>query len=222
MSIDKKLTNSQASQFTSAPEESEIREALKKASNSISPGLDGIPAEVWKDLSDRHKKDVDLNLADAFDVIELLKLIYKDIFENGICKSAKFSEGLMTPLYNKNKRTKIENYRPITLLNTDYKLYTKIFADRLSGVATDIIHPSQAGFIPGRQISDQTQVVCLLKSYCKETGTSRLITFLDQEKAYDKIMHDYLLRVLQKYNFPEECVNTIKEIYEAAEMSVLS
>lgn len=43
----------------------------------------------------------------------------------------------MCPLYKKNDRTDISNYRPITCLNTDYKLFTKILAERFAEVITD-------------------------------------------------------------------------------------
>src|SRR5258705_13000501 len=68
-----------------------------------------------------------------------------------------FAEGWMCPLYKKKDRREISNYRPITLLNTDYKIYTKTLAIKLAKVAPNIIHPNQAGFMPGRSIFDQVR-----------------------------------------------------------------
>src|ERR1700761_3633451 len=108
----------------------------------------------------------------------------------------------MCPLYKKNDRTEIANYRPVTLLNTDYKLLTKALATRLGKVAGNIIHCSQAGFVPGRQISDQTKLIRLLMQYAEAKGVNGLIVALDQEKAYDKIDHQYLWAVLRAFHLP--------------------
>jgi hypothetical protein len=63
----------------------------------------------------------------------------------------------MCPLYKKKDKCNIENYHPITLLNTDYKIYTKALSIRLAEVAHHTIHPNQAGFMPGQNIFDQVK-----------------------------------------------------------------
>jgi len=60
-----------------------------------------------------------------------------------------FTVGVMTLLHKKKDKQKIENYRPITLLNTDYKTMTRAIAKKLGKVAPFLIHPDQAGFVPG-------------------------------------------------------------------------
>lgn len=53
------------------------------------------------------------------------------------------------------------SYRPITLLNSDYKLYTNILADRLKVILRHIIHDDQSGFIPGRHsVTNVYKVQC--------------------------------------------------------------
>jgi len=55
-------------------------------------------------------------------------------------------------LYKKKEKTKIENYKPITLTNTDYKILTKIIATKLGKLAHKIIHLNQVEFIPKREL----------------------------------------------------------------------
>lgn len=95
-------------------------------------------------------------------------------------------------LYKKKDKRDIQNYRPITLLNTDYKIYMKIIANQLRKVAPKPIHKDQAGFMPKRSIHDQTKIVELMIKWCKNTNNRGLIVCLDQEKAYDRIDLNYL------------------------------
>ena len=98
----------------------------------------------------------------------------------------------MCPIYKKKERDEIKNYRPITLLNTAYKLMTKVLAMRLAKAAPTLLHKSQAGFVLGRQISEQTQLLKMVLNYAEATEENGMIVALDQAKAYDKIEHDYL------------------------------
>ena len=58
----------------------------------------------------------------------------------------------MSLIFKKNDEMKIENYRPITLLETDYKIHTKTVANKLGRVCQNLIHKDQAGFIPGKSL----------------------------------------------------------------------
>jgi ribonuclease HI len=124
------------------------------------------------------------------------------------------------PYTKKNDRSEIANYRPITLLNTDYKIYSKALSIRLALAAPLAIHKTQAGFIPGRQISDQTQLVQMVIDYANKFESDGMIVALDQEKAYDKIAHDYMWRVLHTFKIPNEYINKIKNLYSHAKTQV--
>ena len=127
----------------------------------------------------------------------------------------------MCLVYKKKEKTKIENYRPITLLETDYKILTKVIAKRLGEVAETLIHPNQAGFVPGRSLFDHTKLASLMPEYAKETGNEGLIVSLDQEKAYDKIDHEYLWKVLENYGFLQKLIKMIRGLYRTAETATM-
>lgn len=198
----------------------DVQESLRLSANYKAPGLDGIPYEVWKTLNSRFETDA-RNEKPTFDVLTVLQRVYNDIESHGMTAGTGFSQSWMCPLYKKNDRSDIANYRPISLLNTDYKIFTKALTIKLAKIAPDLIHPSQAGFVPGRHIYDQIWLSKLIINLAEATDQDGVIIALDQEKAYDKIEHDYLWETLTAFGIPDEFVNTIKALYSDAHTIVM-
>ena len=196
----------------------EVCSTLKDLPNGKATGLDGLPYEFWKWLGPTPIKRVD---GDPSNFNECLHTVFLDIQRYGIAPGTNFTEGWICPLYKKKDRRDIANYRPITLLNSDYKLFTKILALRLASSAPHIIHENQASFIPGRVITDQIRLTQMILHYAEATEENGVIVALDQEKAYDKIAHDYLWLTLEKYGLPPSFINTVKSLYESAETLVI-
>ena len=80
----------------------------------------------------------------------------------------------------------IRNYRPITLLNVDYKVLARILAEKLKRVCESAISNPQKGFVPGRQITDLIRQMHLIQEYVDGTDTRGVIMLLDMEKAFDR------------------------------------
>lgn len=195
----------------------EIEEAISKAECGKATGLDGIPYELWKTLAKEYARERKVEaITPGFDAVTLLKTVFNDIERFGVAEGTDFTKGWICPLYKKKERNKIENYRPITLLNSDYKIMTKVLAMRLATVAPEIVHPDQAGFMPNRQITDQVRLTQLMTSFAEAVEEDGIIVALDQEKAYDKIEHEYLWRTLKKYGLPQEFIQTVKALYADA------
>ena len=125
--------------------EEEICEAIRKSSNEKAPGLDGIPIEFWKSLDDQYlaSKDGPPNKRKC-NIIGILARVFRDIRDHGMDNTAKLNEGCMSPIYKKKDPENIVNYRPITLLNTDHKIFTKALSLRLVEAAPTIINADQA------------------------------------------------------------------------------
>ena len=122
----------------------------------------------------------------------------------------------MCPIYKKKDPTEIENYRPITLLNTDYKLLTKSMTLLLIKPIQMLIHPDQAGFIPKWQIFDHIRLAKMVLMYTDTMEVDGVLVALDQEKAYNKIRHDYLWETLGKFGLPESFTKTVRSLYKNA------
>ena len=199
----------------------EVERALKESANDKSPGLDGIPTEMWRLLHQQYMSADEKEKNQYCNITEVLAYIFNDIAEHGITEGMGFNDGWMCPIYKKKEADNIANYRPITVLNTDYKLFTKAIATRLSDVALHLIHPDQAGFIRGRSIFDQIEQTSTTINYAHLKGINGAIIALDQEKAYDKVAHPYLWKILERLGFPNEMVRTIRLLYTNARTSVI-
>lgn len=195
-----------------------IEEALRDSSNGTAPGKDGIPFEFYKHFHDRAAK------SEGGDPLPSVVLMLRDVLnwvETSGDAPAEFTEGTMFLLYKKGDRRDIANYRPITLLNTDLKLFTKIQATKLGKVCHSVIHKDQAGFIPGRSIYDQVKLNKLTLDYAKASEQDGILISLDQEKAYDRIAHDYLWEVLKAYGAPDAFIATVKALYKNATTTIM-
>ena len=83
---------------------------------------------------------------------ETLIQVYQSSFSTGVLPEC-LRVGVITLLEKKGKdRLDIANWRPITLLNADYKLLTKTLGQRLKKVLPGVIHKDQNGFVPGGSI----------------------------------------------------------------------
>lgn len=118
----------------------QVANALRASKNGSTTGLNGLPYELWKTLHERHLK-LQKQRKPSFDVIECLTSVYQNIQRHGVDPTTNFSIGWMCPIYKKKDRTRIENYRPITLLNTDYKTMMKALASQLAKNICSLLHP---------------------------------------------------------------------------------
>ncbi|THH18572.1 hypothetical protein EUX98_g8936 [Antrodiella citrinella] len=218
--IERKATDQQKEELKNELTENDVENALKKSQSGSAAGIDGATYDLWKTLNERFKEDERAEQP-AFNVVKLLTAVFNDIERYGVDKDTGFADGWMCPIYKKNDRDEISNYRPITLLNTDYKLLTKALSVKLAMAAPTMIHENQAGFIPGRNIKDQTKLTRMMMEYAEATEHNEMIVALDQEKAYDKIAHDYLWRTLEAFEIPNNFTQTVRSLYEHATTKVM-
>ena len=118
-----------------------------------SPGLDGIINEFDQIYWDTIKEDLYEVLLEIFDKFE-------------ICDSQ--CRGMLTLLHKGGDRDNIRNWRPITLLNSDYKIISKLLANRMKPVLNKIIHTDQKGFVVPKYnyIKNKMSFLLQIKSTC--------------------------------------------------------
>jgi hypothetical protein len=198
----------------------EIKSALKDLPDGKAAGVDGIPHEMWKALANRHE-NMEKAGKPAFNIINCLTSLYNDIEKHGLVQPIEFLKGWMCPIYKKGNTTEISNYRPITVLNTDYKIMMRSLTTRITSVVPNLIHKDQAGFMKGQRIEDQTELVKLMLDSCEAEEQNGVIICLDQEKAYDKVQHDFIWKTLDKLDFPKHFTYTVRTLYENADTVIV-
>ena len=106
--------------------------------------------------------------------------------------------GIITLIPKPNKDTTLlNNLRPISLLNIDYKILSKVFAKRLEKVLPKIINPDQTGYVKNRYIGENISLISDIMSYTKETSIPGIALFLDFKKAFDTIEWDFINNCLK-------------------------
>ncbi|GJY98016.1 RNA-directed DNA polymerase, eukaryota [Tanacetum coccineum] len=118
------------------------------------------------------------------------------------CSFSKGCNSSFIALIPKNLDSKIvSDYRPISLIGSLYKVVTKILANHLSMVISDLISDVQTAFLPNRQILDGPFILNELLSWCKQKNQQAMVFKVDFAKAYDSIRWDFLDDVLNCFGF---------------------
>ena len=181
---------------------SECYEALKSMQLNKSPGNDGLTTEFY--LTFWHIVDdlvVD-SLNEAFDLGEL---------------SASQKQGVITLIAKEGKDPLyIKNYRPITLLNTDYKILTKVLTKKIKEVLPEIVQVDQVGYMNGRNIGEAVRLIDDILFHASNNSFNGYLVAVDFEKAFDSVSHGFLQKVLEIFGFGTTFRKWIKVLYTGA------
>ena len=159
--------------------------ALKGKMPNSAPGPDGIQYAFWKALASR----ID-DLQKLGSRIPCFWSTYKrltnDLRLHGTDRHG-FKDANLSLFFKKGDPTLVANYRPISSMNTDCKMYTNLINARLAPWAMTKLHPDQKGFVPLRYITEHTRLCSEVTHLCNKTGSPGYIVSLDQAKAYDRV-----------------------------------
>ena len=109
--------------------------------------------------------------------------------------------GIINLIYKKGDVCNLSNWRPISLLNVDYKIAAHVLANRLQKIIHKIVNPDQTGYIKGRYIGHNIRLVQDLIDYVDESNESAAIISLDFQKAFDSIEKSFMLAAFAKFGF---------------------
>ena len=112
--------------------------------------------------------------------------------------------------------------RPITLLNTDYKIAAKAIANRFKTVLPKLINNDQTGFMKGRFIGENTRLIDGIIQYAAQHNTPGLLLFIDFEKAFDSLEWPFIQDTLRFFGFGPPIINWVRTFYCRIESCVLN
>jgi exonuclease III len=187
----------------------EFQKALKLMSNGKAPGRDGLPIEWYKAFWDSLEKP-------------LLESVHTSLENKELSVTQK--QGVITLIPKPNKDpTQVSSWRPITLLNCDYKILAKVLASRLKPYLTQVIKETQTGFMPGRYIGENVRIIVdIVESMRSEPGASGLLLSLDFQRAFDVISHEFVIEAMKRKKFGPNFINAVETLYKGANSEVVN
>ena len=165
--------------------EKECQTAISQLADNKSPGLDGFSIEFcktfWNDIKG-----------------SFMNCINYSILKNELCESQ--YQGVIT-LFPKPGKDLLDasNYRPITLLNSDYKTISKVNNNRLYPFLPWLIKNDQNGFIKHRNIGDNIRLMFDIIDYTNYRNASGAVLFRDLHKAFDSLKCSFIFAMQKSY-----------------------
>lgn len=179
----------------------EIEDAIDSLNNGKSPGPDGLGAAFYKTFKDG--------------LAPVLHNVFQESFQSGaLPPSCSKAHTILIP---KTKDTellkKVNGYRPITLTNTDYKVFMKVLAKRLQSVMKTLVGPHQTCGIKGRSIYTNIHVTRSILETCDIDYRKVAMLQIDFQKAFDKVSHNILFRIINHVGMGKIILEGVRMAY---------
>ena len=177
--------------------ENDILMALKNSKNGSSPGLDGLPCEVYKFFWN----DIKRSLINCFNYSFKIGSLADSQRQGMIC------------LLHKGKgcnREEISSWRPITLTNYDYKLLAKVLAMKLVPFLDEFVDSDQHAFIKGRNIANMLREIDDIVEFGKAEALNGMILSIDYAKAFDTLSVNAIIKASKYFNIGANFIKWIE------------
>ena len=181
---------------------------LETFQNNKVPGNDGIPVEFYKRFWTLLSEPF-VNCAN-------------ECFEN--MEMSNFQKQAVISLIEKKgkDRTLLENWRPISLVNVDAKLMSKVVANRLKRVLPCIIHYNQTGYVQDCYIGETVRSIFDIMAFTVNENVPGMLIFINFQKAFDSLEWDFIFGCLEAFNFGPDFSRWVKTFYKNIQSCVIN
>ena len=206
MDSHKKISEEQARNLELIPSREEIKKAVWACGIDKAPGFDGFNFRFIREMWEEMKEEIFETITNFFRVGGSLRHL---------------NVTWVTLIPKKENPTAIEDFRPISMVGSIYKIIAKILSSRLKDVITPLIDETQNAFVGNRQILDGVLIANESLRWLKNNRISGALIKIDFQMAYDSINWVFLRKVLEKLGFGRRWISWIMECVTSASMSVL-
>ena len=188
------------------PTKEELSEAIREISSGKAPGLNGIPAEIFK--------------CGVSKLLDTLHQLLCKCWELGSVPQDMRDSSINNLYKNKGDRSDRNYYRGISLLCIAGKLFARVALHRLRKLADRVYPESQCGFRPNRSTVDMIFSLRQLQEKCREQQRPLFIAFIDLTKAFDMVSREGLFDILHLIGCPPKLLNFIKYFHDGSRGTV--
>ena len=188
--------------------ENDLLKSLKAFKNGKTPGTDGLNAEFYKFF--------------WHDIKQFLLASINYSLEHGTLSIA-LRRAIISLLPKGDKdRLYLKNWRPISLLNVDYKILAKALANRLIEFLPQLIDEDQTGYVKKRFIGNNIRIIEDIMIYTTKNKISGILLSVDFEKAFDSVSWKFLAKCLEAFNFGPKFRSYVQTLYHDISATVLN
>ena len=176
-----------------------LRDAISKIKGGKAPGPDGVLGELFKALDAQGE--------------EILLDIYNKIWRSGDVPRSWVEARVVSIFKNKGSDADPGSYRPISLLNSVYKIYAAMLQTRLAESFDERLRGTQYGFRSHRSTTQPLFILRRAMEWATMTNHNMQLLFLDWKQAFDSLDHTAMLEALKRFGLSQRMLDTISSIY---------
>lgn len=186
----------------------EIHLALKSMNLSKCPGSDGLTVEFYQKFWPMLATTINL----LFKTVVQRKILHNSARQGITSLMGKLGRDPLT----------LKNWRPLSLLNTDYKLFAKVLSNRMAHTASYLIDSDQKGFMKNRKISDNLLNLLTIVEYCNTNEIDALLFAADFNQAFDSCSWKAIEAILYSYGYGQTFIEMIMICYNQIKTAIMN
>ena len=176
--------------------EEEVKHELNEMEINKSPGNDGLTKELYEAFWDHVRIPLVLSFKMAFIEKELSTSQKQAVIK--LIKKKDHDERFM------------KNWRPISLLNVDAKLISKVLSNRIKNLLPNLISNNQNAYVANRFINEGGRLISDILEMTDILNVEGYLLAIDIEKVFASVDHYFLLAILEKYGFKKNLLRWIE------------